>query len=49
VINKYFSLSKKKARQEYLKTTGFPFDIQLKMIFPKSNGKKEIYAQKNII
>ena len=40
VINKYFSLSKEKARQEYLKTTGFPFDIQLKMIFPKSNEKK---------
>jgi HAD superfamily hydrolase (TIGR01509 family) len=40
VINKHFGLSKEKAKQEYLKTTGFPFDIQLKMIFPKSNGEK---------
>jgi len=42
LINKYFGLSKEKARREYLKTTGLPFDIQLKIIFPKKdkNTKK---------
>gem|GEM_PF-171182 len=40
VINKHFGLSKEKAKQEYLKTTGFPFDVQLKIIFPKSDEKK---------
>jgi beta-phosphoglucomutase-like phosphatase (HAD superfamily) len=48
VINKHFGLPKEKAKQEYLKTTGSPFDIQLKMIFPKSDGKKKKIMRKRI-
>lgn len=39
-INKYFGLPLEKAKEEYLRTTGVPFDEQLKIIFPESEKEE---------
>jgi len=39
-INKYFGLPFEKAKEEYLRTTGVPFDDQLKIIFPESEKEE---------
>ncbi len=40
VIKKYFGTSLRKAREQYLETTGVPFDKQLEKIFPHSSKAK---------
>ncbi|GEM_PF-2000026 len=40
VISKHFKLSKKKAKEKYLETSGLPFAKQLEIIFPQENFKK---------
>lgn len=41
VIVKYFKISKEKAKKEYIKITGIPFDKQLEIIFPGKRYKVE--------
>ncbi len=40
LISKYFQISKKKAKDKYLQTTGLPFEKQLELIFPEKEKER---------